>query len=210
MVRDLRSSLYSYTQTLILRAIVVGCSKSQGLPQQISYTHIEQKYLNNHPAYYFQPSSLLLIFWLVEVLLEIFTHFGGPHFYLYGLQVLSFFISDTFRFEIILSSWWAGALLYNLVQSQQSFWPYNFGADIGIAIPAFFEQYLPGTSVQFSSVAQSCPTLCDSMNRSMPGLPVHHQLPEFTQTHVHRVSDAKAETSVFWPPHAKLTHWKRL
>ena len=44
--------------------------------------------------------------------------------------------------------------------------------------------------VQFSSVSQSCPTLCNSMNRSMPGLPVHHQLPEFTQTHVHRVGDA--------------------
>ena len=43
---------------------------------------------------------------------------------------------------------------------------------------------------QFSSVDQSCPTLCDPMNRSMPGLPVHHQLPEFTQTHIHRVSDA--------------------
>ena len=41
-----------------------------------------------------------------------------------------------------------------------------------------------------SSVAQSCPTLCDPMNRSTPGLPVHHQLPEFTQTHVHRVNDA--------------------
>ena len=43
---------------------------------------------------------------------------------------------------------------------------------------------------QFSSVAQSCPTLWDPMNRSTPGLPVHHQLPEFTQTHVHRVGDA--------------------
>ena len=43
---------------------------------------------------------------------------------------------------------------------------------------------------QFSSVAQPCPTLCDSMKCSTPGLPVHHQLPEFTQTHVHRVSDA--------------------
>ena len=41
-----------------------------------------------------------------------------------------------------------------------------------------------------SSVAQSCPTLCDPTNRSTPGLPVHHQLPEFTRTHVHRVSDA--------------------
>ena len=40
------------------------------------------------------------------------------------------------------------------------------------------------SSVQFSSVAQSCPTLCDPMNRSTLGLPVHHQLPEFTQTHV--------------------------
>ena len=46
------------------------------------------------------------------------------------------------------------------------------------------------SSIHFSSVAQSCPTLCDPMNRSTPGLPVHHQLPEFTQTHVHRVSDA--------------------
>ena len=45
-------------------------------------------------------------------------------------------------------------------------------------------------SIQFSSVAQSCPTLCDPVNHSMPGLPVHHQLPEFTQTHIHRVSDA--------------------
>ena len=46
------------------------------------------------------------------------------------------------------------------------------------------------SSVQFSSVAQLCPTLCDPMNRSTPGLPVHHQLPEFTQTHVLRVGDA--------------------
>ena len=45
-------------------------------------------------------------------------------------------------------------------------------------------------SVQFSSVAQLCPTLCDPMNRSTPGLPVHHKLPEFTQTHVHGVGDA--------------------
>ena len=50
-------------------------------------------------------------------------------------------------------------------------------------------------SVQFSSVTQSCPTLWDPMNRSTPGLPVHHQLPEFTQTHVHRVGDA------IQPPH---------
>ena len=56
----------------------------------------------------------------------------------------------------------------------------------------FFYKCLEGmfSSVQFISVTQSCLTLCDPMNRSTPALPVHHQLPEFTQTHVHRVSDA--------------------
>ena len=60
-------------------------------------------------------------------------------------------------------------------------------------------------SVQFTSVAQSCPTLCDPMNCSLPGLPVHHQLPEFTQTHVHWVGDAidgwlnwETNTSEYW------------
>ena len=43
---------------------------------------------------------------------------------------------------------------------------------------------------QFSSVTQSCPTLCDPMNLSMPGVTVHHQLPESTQIHVHQVDDA--------------------
>ena len=47
-----------------------------------------------------------------------------------------------------------------------------------------------GASVQFSSVTQSCPTLCNPMDCKTPGLPVYHQLPEFTQTHVHWVSDA--------------------
>ena len=54
---------------------------------------------------------------------------------------------------------------------------------------------------QFSSVAQSCPTLCDPMNHNTPGLPVHHQLPEFTQTHVHWViKDLKSRSY--------LQHWK--
>ena len=50
-------------------------------------------------------------------------------------------------------------------------------------------QHIVNCSIQFSSVSQSCPTLCDPLNRT-PGLPVHHQLPEFTQTHIHRVSGA--------------------
>ena len=57
-------------------------------------------------------------------------------------------------------------------------------------LPSFQFKYYSFRSDQVRSVAQSCPTLCDPMNRSTPGLPVHHQLPEFTQTQVHRVSDA--------------------
>ena len=70
--------------------------------------------------------------------------------------------------------------------------------------------------VQFSSVAQSCPTLCDPMNRSTPGLSVHHQFPEFTQTHVHWIGDAIQPShplsSPFPPapnpsPHQSLFQW---
>ena len=53
-----------------------------------------------------------------------------------------------------------------------------------------YKNVLQFLSVKLSSVPQSCPTLCDPMNRSTPGLPVYHQLLEFTQTHVHQVSDA--------------------
>ena len=76
--------------------------------------------------------------------------------------------------------------------------------------------YLTWCSVQFSSVAQSCPTLCDPMNCSMPGLPVHHQLPEFTQTHVHWVGDAIQSSHPLSPPsppapnpsqHQSLLQW---
>ena len=53
-----------------------------------------------------------------------------------------------------------------------------------------FTEFMMWAVIQFSSVTQSCPTLCDPMNHSTPGLPVHHQLLEFTQTRFHRVSDA--------------------
>ena len=61
-----------------------------------------------------------------------------------------------------------------------------WGKFLGATVVVFIME----CSVQFSSVAQSCLTLCDPMNHITPDLPVHHQLPEFTQTHVHWVSDA--------------------
>ena len=82
------------------------------------------------------------------------------------------------------------------------FWPYC--AACGVSVPdqglnlgpwqSKCQVLITGPSgnflIQFSSVAQSCLTLCNSMNHSTPGLPVHHQFLEFTQTHIHRVSDA--------------------
>ena len=64
-----------------------------------------------------------------------------------------------------------------------------------------FQQYDTNNSyIQFSSVTQSCLTLCDPMDCSTPGFPVHHQLLEFTQTHVHRVSDVNHALSSPSPP----------
>ena len=60
--------------------------------------------------------------------------------------------------------------------------------------------FLKKLKFQFSSVAQSCPTLCDPMDCSTPGLPVHHQLLEFTQGHIHRVSDAIQLSDPLLPP----------
>ena len=62
-------------------------------------------------------------------------------------------------------------------------------------------------SVQFSSVTQLCPTLCNPMNRSTPGLPVHHQLPEFTQTRVHWVGDAIPFSCLNPSQHRGLFQW---
>ena len=67
--------------------------------------------------------------------------------------------------------------------------------------PGSMLQKTPTQRVQFSSVAQSCPTLCDPMNRSTPGLPVHHQLPEFTQTHVHWLSHSDSVSGAIQPSH---------
>ena len=76
--------------------------------------------------------------------------------------------------------------------SRASSWPRDQIWISGIT-GRFFTVWAPREAkeiYQIRSVAQSCPTLCDPMNRSTPGLPVHHQLLEFTQTHVHQVSDA--------------------
>ena len=81
--------------------------------------------------------------------------------------------------------------LHHKSRTQLSDWATNTSKEyweINGNLKAAFSWHL--FSAQFSSVAQPCPTLCDSMNCSTPGLPVHHQLLEFTQIHIHQVSDA--------------------
>ena len=88
-------------------------------------------------------------------------------------------------------SWWCHPTISSSVvplsSCLQSF-PAS-GKSITFLVSQFFTS-VQFSSVQFILVAQSCPTLCHPMNRSTPGLPVHHHLPEFIQTHVHRVRDA--------------------
>ena len=79
---------------------------------------------------------------------------------------------------------WQGCFLFRSHKQGTSSWEMNTTI-LGIII-----RKMTAYSVQFSSVAQSCLTLCDPMDCSTPSLPVHCQLPEFTQTHVHWVGDA--------------------
>ena len=87
----------------------------------------------------------------------------------------------------LLPCWWECKLVQTLWRTV-----WRFLKKLEIELP----------SVQFSSVTQLCPTLCDPMNCGTPGLPVHHKLPEFTQTHVHHVSDALSPSN----PTAGHTH----
>ena len=113
---------------------------------------------------------------------------------------LSFSVSDTWGFRLLthLRGWVCVCVFVSVclcgcvlecTQHMRSPVRMGLGLMVGLVVgkPPGLTEACP---VQFSSVAQSCPTLCDPMNRSTPGLPVHHQLPEFTQTHVHLVSDA--------------------
>ena len=78
-------------------------------------------------------------------------------------------------------------------------WKYVCGAQMKFVVKKYVHNVVL-LSVQFNLVSQLCPTLCNPMNCSTPGLPVHHQLPEFTQTHVHWVGDAIQPSHPLSPP----------
>ena len=105
----------------------------------------------------------------ILIILILPIHMHGISVYLYHIQFLSS-LSCSFQYPYLL-------FLYSLFFLRQ--------LQTGLFISPS-----DNSLVQFSSVAQSCPTLCDPVNHSTPGLPLHHQLPELAQTHVHQVSDA--------------------
>ena len=99
---------------------------------------------------------------------------------MFGYNTLTKSLFSNFPMFLLLSKF---VHVYSLLPH-----PLSLNSSQSTTHPQYTIQYLH--LVQFNSVAQLCPTLCDPMNRSTPGLPVHHQLLEFTQTHVHRVGDA--------------------
>ena len=118
--------------------------------------------------------NLIMVYELFNVLLNCLLKFCWGFLHLCSLAILacSFLFCDIFVWF-----WYQSyCVLVELV------WKYSFHCN--------FWKSFRRVGVQFSSGTQSCPTLCDHMNHSTPGLPVHHQLPEFTQTHVHWINVA--------------------
>ena len=111
--------------------------------------------------------SVCLSFWSMLIIDHLLCRFSQSLNFVDWILVVKFFSFDlSIFYKLVVGSW-------GLVR-----------LDLMFLTECFI------SSVQFSSVGLSCPTLCNPMNCSTPSLPVHHQLPEFTQTHVHRVSDA--------------------
>ena len=125
----------------------------------------------------------------------------------------TFFTSRKPCITLLTPTVWAAASLPSLCTGtvvEKDTGPYilvKFHFTVLDPLPFFYCRVL--LLIQFSSVAQSCPTLCDPMNHSTPGLPVHHQLPEFTQTHDYRVSNAiQPSHPLFSPsPPAPKSFW---
>ena len=112
---------------------------------------------------------------------------------------MSLSVSGTILHTSVIHPWSSPRWVNVMLLTFSVLWKHAFTASKAVTSYFFSTlttfKHLPGlsssvSSVQFSSFTQLCPTLCDPMNHSTPGLPVHHQLQEFTQIHIQRVSDA--------------------
>ena len=116
----------------------------------------------------------------------LFTMVPSRHIYLRAMLVCSVMWEKMIRKGKMWGELQNNTPVPNL-HSQLAEWVHVQGGDLNFDS---LQVVMLRRTVQFSSVSQSCPTFWDPMNRSTPGLPVHHHLLEFTQTHVHRVGDA--------------------
>ena len=166
-----RNGIGSFVETLMDLEIIVPSEVSQA---KFSLEGIDQKWLEPWPtalpSHWMWSSLTRTCPWLPPC----FSGWGSPKKNLTFLRKLKqtrkeLMAGDCQLFTVLAPEQRLGVLM-----------------DTSACLPLELYNFL----VQFSSVTQSCPTLCDPMNHSTPGLPVHHQLPEFTHTHVHRVSDA--------------------
>ena len=131
----------------------------------------------------------------------------SKHLLISWLQSLSTVILETPKIKSVTVSIVSPSICHKVMGPDVMifvFWVLSFKPTFSLSSFAFIKRLFSSSLLsaidQIRSVAQSCPTLCDPMNHSTPGLPVHHQLPEFTQTHVHRVSDAIQPSHPLSPP----------
>ena len=122
------------------------------------------------------PDTMILVFWMLSF---------KPAFSLSSFTFIKRLFSSSSLFAVRVVSF---AYLRLLIFLLAVLIPACVSSSL--AFHMMYSAYKLSKKGQIRSVTQSCLTLCDPMNRSTPGLPVHHQLPEFTETHVHRVSDA--------------------
>ena len=149
-------------------------------------------------SHFFFCDAILYIVSHIESLQDIpYVFISYPNFPGHQLQCLSQNRYLTLFTELINCSTWLYSVIFSircklLEQPKMHCLTWSVCPPISpIANYLFISQpQQPYTDLQFSSVTQTCLTLCDSMNHSMPGLPVKHQLLEFTRTHIHRLNDA--------------------
>ena len=121
----------------------------------------------------------------------------------YSLKILYAIITSFYHVLKSAHTSWNESLRWSFVFLQHAFLLKIFGFCMCLKYI-----YLLGiSSVQFSSVGQSCPTVCGPISQSMPGLPVHHQFQEFTQTHVHWHSSPQSSPEPHHPTHKFLFHY---
>ena len=183
------SSVHGISQARILEWVAI--SSSEGSSQPREWTRVSSIaggfFTTEPPGTFRAPGSSC---WSMQIYSVLWGHDYNPWWPL-DQEIWGVLLEDNCKNQ---SSWWGYQLL-----SEESFWAvarqrgvHKDGTSLFI-----FSRSTSLALVQFSSVTQSCPTLCNPMNRSTPGLPVHHQLLEFTQTHVHWVSYA---IQPFHPP----------